>query len=109
MISLETFGSAESERVCGSLFRGCGGLTRRLGFGVGRTVADWFDPNISRGIVAIKKSGIGSIMFLSLTVELGEELERGRGSNISRVLVSEFHELVIEKVIIPSGRLLMML
>ena len=93
---METFGSAKSSKTCGNIFRGCGGLTRRLGFGVGRTVADWFDPNIHRGIVAIEKSRIGLIMFLRLADELGEELEHGRGSNIGRVLVSEFHELVIE-------------
>ena len=35
-------------------------------------------------------------MLLRLADKLGEELERGRGSNVSRILVSEFHELVIE-------------
>ena len=50
MIRLETFGSAESARTCGNIFRGRGGLTRRIRFGVGRIVADWFDPNIHRGI-----------------------------------------------------------
>ena len=42
-------------------------------------------------------------MFLRLADELGEELEHGRGSNISRVLVSEFHELVIEGGHHPIG------
>ena len=35
-------------------------------------------------------------MLLRLADKLGEELERGRGSDISRILASEFHELVIE-------------
>ena len=36
-------------------------------------------------------------MLLRLADKLGDELERGGGSNISRILVSEFHELVIEE------------
>ena len=96
MISLETFGGAEGARTIGNIVMGRGRLTRRFEFGVGRTVADRFDPNIHRGITAIKKSRVGSIMLLRLADELGEELERGRGSNVSRILVSEFHELVIE-------------
>ena len=35
-------------------------------------------------------------MLLCLADKLGDKLECGRGSNISRILVSEFHELVIE-------------
>ena len=46
MVSLETFGSAEGARTIGNIVMGRGGLTRRFGFGVGRTVADRFDPNI---------------------------------------------------------------
>ena len=48
MISLETFGRAEGARTFGNIVMGHGGLTRRFGFGVGRTVADRFDPNIHR-------------------------------------------------------------
>ena len=48
MISLETFGSAEGARTIGNIVMGCCGLTWRFGFGVGRTVADRFDPNIHR-------------------------------------------------------------
>ena len=45
---LETFDGAEGARTFGNIVMGCGGLTRRFGFGVGRTVADRFDPNIHR-------------------------------------------------------------
>ena len=48
MISLETFGGAEGARTIGNIVMGRGGLIRRFGFGVGRTVADRFDPNIQR-------------------------------------------------------------
>ena len=46
MVGLETFGSAEGARTIGNIVMGRGELTRRFGFGVGRTVADRFDPNI---------------------------------------------------------------
>ena len=48
MISLETFGGAEGARTIGNIVKGSSVLTRRFGFGVGRTVADRFDPNIHR-------------------------------------------------------------
>ena len=96
MVSLEIFGSAEGARTSGSRDMGCGGVTRRFGFGVGRTVANRLDPYIHRGIVAIVKSRVGSIMLLHLAYKLGEELKYGRGSDVSRILASEFHELVIE-------------
>ena len=35
-------------------------------------------------------------MLLRLADKLGEELERGGRSDVSRILASEFHELVIE-------------
>ena len=48
MVILETFGSAEGARTSRSIVMGRGGVTRRFGFGVGRTVADRFDPYIHR-------------------------------------------------------------
>ena len=48
VVILETFGSAEGARMSGSIVMGRGGVTRRFGFGVGRTVADRFDPYIHR-------------------------------------------------------------
>ena len=35
-------------------------------------------------------------MFLRLAYKLGEELKHGRGSDVSRILASELHELFIE-------------
>ena len=48
MVSLETFGSAEGARMFGNIVMGGGGVTRRFRFGVGRTIADRFDPYIHR-------------------------------------------------------------
>ena len=69
---------------------------RRFGFVIGRTVANRFDSYIHKGKVMIKKSRVGSIILLQLVYILGEELECGRGSDVCRVLASEFHKLVIE-------------
>ena len=54
MVSLETFGSAEGARTSGSWDMGRGGVTRRFGFGIGRSVANRFDPYIHLGKVAIE-------------------------------------------------------
>ena len=48
MVSLEPFGSAEGARTSGSIVMDRDGVTRRFGFGFGRTVADRFDPYIHR-------------------------------------------------------------
>ena len=75
---------------------GCGGVTRRFGFGIGRFVPNRFDSYIHGGKVAIKKGGIGSIVLLQLVYIRGKELECGWGSDVSRVFASEVHELVVE-------------
>ena len=48
MVILETFGSAEGARTSRSIVMGRGGVTRRFGFGVGRTVVNRFDPYIHK-------------------------------------------------------------
>ena len=71
MVSLKTFGSAEGARTSGSRDMGRGRVTRRFGFGVGRTVVNMFDPHIHRGIVAIEESRVGSKPLLQLVYKSG--------------------------------------
>ena len=96
VVSLETFGSAEGARASGSLGMGCGGVTRRFGFGIGRSILNRFDSYIHGGKVVIEKGRVGSIILFQLVHILGKELERGWGSDVGRIFASEVHELVVE-------------
>ena len=96
MVSLKTFGSAEGARASGSWDMGCGGVTRRFGFGIGRSVPNRFDSYNHGGKVAIEKGRVRSIVLLQLVHILDKELERGWGSDVGRVFAFEVHELVVE-------------
>ena len=65
--------------------------------GLGRSVPNWFDPYICRGVVEIKKRWVRLIILFLLVHIQGEELERGKKSDIGRLLASELHELIVER------------
>ena len=86
MVGFESLGSTEDAGAVGSLRRFGKGLVVRL-----RVVSRRSKPNRSKG------ERVCSVILLQLVHILGKESERGRGSDIGRIVTSEFHELIVEQ------------
>ena len=71
-------------------------MTRRFGFGIGRSVPNWFNSYVHGGKVAIEQGRVGSIILLQLVHILCKELKLGWGSDVGRIFDSEIHELIAE-------------
>ncbi len=97
VVRLEFFCGAQGARASGRFRRSSGGRMGRFCLGHGRSVPNWFDPYICRGVVEIKKSWVRLRILFFLVHILGEEQESGKKSDIDRLLAYELHELIIER------------
>ena len=65
-------------------------MTRRFGFGAG------IDTHRDRTEVEVVEVWVGSIIPFSFVHIIGQELKRGRSLDVVRILVAEFHEIIVE-------------
>ena len=65
-------------------------MTRRFGFGAG------IDTHRDRAEVEVVEVWVGSIIPFNFVHIIGQELKRGRSLDVVRILVAEFHKIIIE-------------
>ena len=96
MVRLEVFDSTHDARTTMRQRIVGRGLTRRFGFGAGVGRPYCLDAHRDRAEVEVVEVWVGSIIPFDFVHVIGQEFKRGRRLNVVRILVGEFHKLIVE-------------
>ena len=96
MVRLEVFDSTHDARTTRRRRFVGREMTRRFGFGAGIGGPYCLDAYRDRAEVEVLEVWVGSIIPFDFVHMIGQELKRGGSLDIVRILVAEFHKLIVE-------------